>query len=422
MEETDEPAQLVERVAALDIGKAALMACIRVPHEDKPGRRRQEVREYATMTRSLLELADWLRCQGVTLVVMEATSSYWKPPFYLLEAEGFECWLLNARHVKNVPGRPKTDKLDAVWLAKVAERGMCAPSLVHPRPVRQLRDLTRYRRTLIRERTREKQRLEKILEDALLIKLSAVVSDIFGVSGRAMIEAMIGGQRNPRALAQLARGTMRNKTRILEEALTGHFDDHHAFICQMMLQRIDGLSAQITQLDARIEQQSAPFAHQVAQLDEVAGVGKTSAQELIAEIGTDMSRFPTPAHLVSWAKFAPIDNSSAGKKKGGSTGKGNPWIGGTLGEIVIGASRTHTFIAGRYRRLARRRGKKRAIVATGNTILTIVYHLLSDPAARYTDLGPAFYDSTVGRERHTRNLIRQLEYLTGKKVALSQAA
>ena len=154
----------------------------------------------------------------------------------------------------------------------------------------------------------------------------------------------------------------------------------------------------------------------------MAGVGKTSAQELIAEIGTDMSRFPTPAHLVSWAKFAPIDNSSAGKKKGGSTGKGNPWIGGTLGEIVIGASRTHTFIAGRYRRLARRRGKKRAIVATGNTILTIVYHLLSDPAARYTDLGPAFYDSTAGRERHTRNLIRQLEYLTGKKVALSQAA
>ena len=171
MEETDEPAQLVERVAALDIGKAALMACIRVPHEDKPGRRRQEVREYATMTRSPLELADWLRCQGVTLVVMEATSSYWKPPFYLLEAEGLECWLLNARHVKNVPGRPKTDKLDAVWLAKVAERGMCAPSLVHPRPVRQLRDLTRYRRTLIRERTREKQRLEKILEDAQLTEL-----------------------------------------------------------------------------------------------------------------------------------------------------------------------------------------------------------------------------------------------------------
>ena len=312
MDETGEAAELVERVAALDIGKAALMACIRVPHEDKPGRRCQEVREYATTTRALLALADRLRCQGVTLVVMEATSDYWKPPFYLLEAEGFECWLLNARHVKNVPGRPKTDKLDAVWLAKVAERGMCAPSLVHPQPVRQLRNLTRYRRTLIRERAREKQRLEKILEDAQ-IKLSAVVSDLFGVSGRAMIEALIAGQRNPWALARLARGTLRNKTRILEDALTGHFGDHHGFLCQMMLARIDGLTAQIGQLDARVEQAIAPFARQVTQLDEIAGVGTTSAQELIAEIGVDMSRFPTAGHLVSWAKFAPIDNSSAGK-------------------------------------------------------------------------------------------------------------
>jgi len=345
----------------------------------------------------------------------------WKPPFYLLEAEGFECWLLNTRHVKNVPGRPKTDKLDSVWLAKVAERGMCAPSLVHPKPIRQLRDLTRYRRTLIRERAREKQRLEKILEDAQ-IKLSAVVSDLFGVSGRAMIEALIAGERSPWALARLARGTLRNKTRILEEALTGQFGDHHGFLCQMMLERIDGLSAQIQTLDARVEQAIAPFARQVTQLDEIAGVGTTSAQELIAEMGVDMRRFPTAGHLVSWAKFAPIDNSSAGKKKGGSTGKGNPWIGGTLGEIVIGASRTHTFLAERYRRIARRRGKKRAIVATGNTVLTIAYHLLCDPAARYTDLGPAFYDSKAGRERHARNLIRQLEHLTGKKVALNEAA
>jgi transposase len=190
----------------------------------------------------------------------------------------------------------------------------------------------------------------------------------------------------------------------------------------MMLQRIDGLTAQIQTLDAKVEQVIAPFARQVAQLDEIAGVGTTSAQELIAEIGTDMSRFPTPGHLVSWAKFAPLENSSAGKKKGGSTGKGNPWIGGTLGEIVIGASRTRTFLAERYRRIARRRGKKRAIVATGNTVLTIAWHLLSDPAARYTDLGPAFYDSKAGRQRHARNLIRQLEHLTGKKVTLNQAA
>jgi len=198
-----------------------------------------------------------------------------------------------------------------------------APSLVHPQPIRQLRALTRYRRTLIRERAREKQRLEKILEDAQ-IKLSAVVSDLFGVSGRAMIEALIAGQRNPWALARLARGTLRNKTRILEDALTGHFNDHHGFLCQMMLERIDGLTAQIGQLDARVEQAIAPFARQVTQLDEIAGVGTTSAQELIAEIGVDMSRFPTAGHLVSWAKFAPIDNSSAGKKRAAPPARATP--------------------------------------------------------------------------------------------------
>ena len=307
-----------------------------------------------------------------------------------------------------------------MWLAKVAERGMCMPSLVHPQPIRQLRALTRYRRTLIRERAREKQRLEKILEDAQ-IKLSAVVSDLFGVSGRAMIEALIAGQRNPWALARLARGTLRNKTRILEDALTGHFGDHHGFLCQMMLARIDGLTAQIGQLDARVEQAIAPFARQVTQLDEIAGVGTTSAQELIAEIGVDMSRFPTAGHLVSWAKFAPIENSSAGKKKGGSTGKGNPWIGGTLGEIVLGASRTHTFLAERYQRLARRRGKRRAIVAVGNSILTIIWHLLSDPEASYRDLGHGYYQQRSDNRHRERDLIRRLERLTGQTVTLQPA-
>jgi transposase len=197
VEQTEEPVELVARVCALDIGKATVMACVRVPHDDNPGRRRQEVREYATRVPALLELADWLRCQSVQLVAMEATSSYWKPAFYLLEAEGFTCWLLNAKHVKNVPGRPKTDRLDAVWLAKVVERGMCRPSLVHPKPIRQLRDLTRYRRSLIRERTREKQRLEQLLEDAQ-IKLSSVISDIFGVSGRQMLQALIAASATPR--------------------------------------------------------------------------------------------------------------------------------------------------------------------------------------------------------------------------------
>ena len=242
IEETDEAVDLVERVCALDIGKAALTVCIRVPHHDKPGHRRQEVREHAMTTRSLLDLAARLHAAGVTLVAMEATSDYWKPAFYLLEAEGFTCWLLNARHVKNVPGRPKTDKLDAVWLAKVVERGRCRPSFVPPAPIRRLRDLTRYRRTLIRERTREKQRVEKLLEDAQ-IKLSSVASDIFGVSGRHMLQAMIAGQRDPKVLAQLARASMRAKLGQLQEALTGHFDDHHGFLCQMMLERIDELTS-----------------------------------------------------------------------------------------------------------------------------------------------------------------------------------
>jgi transposase len=418
VELSDEPVELVERVAALDLGKAGLVACVRVPHEDRPGRRQQEVREYSTLSRSLLELADWLRCERVGLVVMEATSDYWKPVFYLLEAEGFTCWLLNARHVKNVPGRPKTDLLDAVWLAKVAERGMCSPSLVHPKPIRQLRDLTRYRRSLVRERTREKQRCEKLLEDAQ-IKLSSVISDIFGVSGRAMLEAMIAGQRDPRALVELAKGRMRGKTDVLIEALTGHFTDHHAFLVRRMLARVDALTVDIESVSTRIEVVIAPFGHHVQRLDEITGVGVTGAQELIAEIGVDMTRFPTAPQLVSWAKFAPIDRSSAGKKRGGATGKGNPWLAATVGEIVAALSRTNTFLGERYRRLARRRGKNRAIVAVGNSVLTIVWHLLADPHAHYQDLGSDFYQSKINTQRRQRDLVRQLEHLTGKKVTLT---
>jgi len=421
METTDEPVELVERVAALDLGKATLMACVRVPHEDRPGRRRQEIREYATLSRSLLELADWLRCERVELVAMEATSDYWKPVFYLLEAEGFTCWLLNAKHVKNVPGRPKTDKIDSVWLAKVLERGMCSPSLVHPKPIRQLRDLTRYRRSLIRERTREKQRVEKLLEDAQ-IKLSSVISDVFGVSGREMLAAMIAGQRSPKVLAQMARGTMRSKTALLEEALTGHFEDHHGFLLQAMLDHVDALTAQIDAVSARIEAVITPFSHDVERLDEITGVGITAAQELIAEIGVDATRFPSAAHLVSWAKFAPIDRNSAGKKRGGSTGKGNPWLAGTLGEIVASLSRTDTFLGERYRRLARRIGKNRDIVAVGNSVLTIIWHLLDDPDAHYQDLGSDFYQTKVNTHRRERDLIRQLEHLTGKKVTLEAVA
>jgi transposase len=416
---SEEPAELVERVAALDIGKAMLVACVRVPHDTKPGRRRQEIRTFATTTRSLLGLADWLDCLGVTRVVMEATSTYWKPPFYLLE-ESCECWLVNAREVKHVPGRPKTDKQDAVWLAKLAERGMLRPSFVPPPWQRELRDLTRYRRTLIHERTREKQRVEKLLEDTQ-IKLSAVVSDMFGVSGRQMLEALIAGQRDPKVLAQLAQGRMRSKLGVLEEALTGHFRAHHGYLLRMMLDRIDALGAQADQLTGRIEELLAPFAYQVEQLDEIPGVGRIGAQELIAELGVEMGRFPSAGHLWSWARVRPTTNASAGKTKSSSTGKGNPWIGATIGEAAMGASKTKTFLGSRYRRIVKRRGKQRALVAVGNSILTVAYHLLLDPQARFVDLGVDFHDR-LHPQRRTRQLIRELEHLSGKKVALHTVA
>ena len=271
----------------------------------------------------------------------------------------------------------------------------------------------------MQERTREKQRAEKLLGDTQ-IKLSSVISDIFGKSGRDMLDALIAGQRNPHELASLARRSMRAKTSVLQEALTGHFTEHHAFMLGMMLDRIDALTTQIATLTARIEQAIAPLAAQVAQLDEIPGIGTTAAQDLIAEFGADMSRFPTPGHLVSWAKFAPRARQSAGRAKAATTGKGNPWLGGTLGEAAAAAARTKTFLASRYKRIARRRGKNRALVAVGNSILTIAWHLLSDPAAHFTDLGPDWHDR-LAPLRRKRQLITELERLSGKKVTLHDA-
>ena len=248
-----------------------------------------------------------------------------------------------------------------------------------------------------------------------------MISDIFGVSGRAMLEALIAGQRDPRVLAELARGSMRAKTSILREALTGHFRDHHGYLLRIMLDRIDALTAQIEELTGRIDQVIAPFAHQVNQLDDIPGVGRTGAQELIAEVGVQMTRFPTAGHLVSWAKFAPQARQSAGRSKPGTTGKGNPWIGGTLGEAAMGAARTRTFLGSRYHRLARRRGKQRALVAVANSILVITWHLLSDPDAQFTDLGPDWHDR-LAPIRRKRQLIAELERLTGKTVTLQEAA
>jgi transposase len=421
LQEAADDAVIIERVAGVDIGKAEVVCCVRVPSPDRVGQRAQEVRTYPTMTRSLAALGDWLSGLGVTRVVMEATSDYWKPVFYVLEAAGFEVWLVNAKDVKHLPGRPKTDKLDAVWLCKVAERQMIRPSFVPPAPIRRLRDLTRYRIDLVGERNREKNRVEKLLADAG-IQLSVVASDIFGVSGRAMMAALVTGQRDPLVLAELARTRMRAKLPELREAFVGRFDDHHAFLLARMLAHVDAVEADIAVVEDRIEELIAPFADALTRLDAIPGVGAATAAVIIAEIGVDMTRFPTPAHLASWARFAPGVKESAGKNKGnGSTGHGNRYLARALGEAAVSAAKTHTFLGERYRRIARRRGKKKAIVAIGRSILTIVWHLLSDPDSEFIDLGPDHYDTRGGTQRAIRNHIRHLQAL-GYQVTLHPAA
>jgi transposase len=419
VQETEEREEIIARVAALDVAKASVVCCVRVPGARKA--RAQEVRSCSTMSRALLELADWLGGLGVTRVVMEATSDYWRAPFYVLEAAGFDVWLVNARDVKHLPGRPKTDKLDSVWLCKLAERQMLRPCFVPPQPIRQLRDLTRYRADLVAQQTAEKQRVEKLLEDAQ-IKLSVVASDIFGVSGRAMMTALIAGQRDPYQLADLAKAALRRKQPELVEAFTGQFNTHHAFLLARMLARVDAMSADIAAVEAEIEQHIAPFAEAVARLDEIPGVGAIVAAVIIAEVGMDMTQFPTPAHLASWAKLTPTVKQSAGRKTGKSTtGKGNRYLAAILGEAAVGASKTDTFLGERYRRIARRRGKRPAVVAISRSILIIVWHLLAYPDARYTDLGANYYEQRYTATRRRQHHVRQLEAL-GYKVNLEAAA
>lgn len=421
--------EIIERVAALDIGKAELVCCIRLPGRGtgKSGRARrsQEVTTHSTMAGSLAELANRLVGLGVERVVMEATSDYWKPVFYLLEAHGLDPWLVNARDVKHLPGRPKTDRLDAIWLCKVAERQMLRPSFVPPRPIRQLRDLTRYRVDLVVAQTAEKNRVEKLLEDAC-IKLSVVASDIFGVSGRQMLAALIAGERDPHVLAEMARASMRRKIGRLEEAFaglpTGSFDDHHRFLLAKMLTRIDQLDADIAEIDTRIEAHLVPFADAAARLDEIPGIGPVAAAMIIAEIGDDMSRFPTAGHLTAWARFAPGIKSSAGKTKGnGSTGHGNRYLARILGQVAVIVGRSDTFLGARYRRIARRRGKKKAIVAVGRSLLVAIWHLLSEPNTRFHDLGPDHYDRHTNTNAKKQAHIRQLQAL-GYHVTLQPAA
>jgi transposase len=310
----DEPL-FAERVAGLDIAKAMVEVTIRVPSDTTPGRRQQESRTFGTTRRELESLGDWLACWGVTKIGMEATGDYWKPVFFLLESRGLDCELYNAAQVKALPGRPKTDRADSIWLTRIVERGMICSSFVPPEPIRRLRTHTRYRRHLTQARTAEKQRVEKLLEDGHL-KLSSVISDIHGVSGRDMLSAIAAGQRDPRALAQLARGTMRGKIRRLEEALDcSFFTEEHAAVLAMMLAVIDHYTTQIEALTARIEILIEPYLRQVDQIDAVHGIGRIGAQDIIAEIGTDMGVFRTAAHLVSWARWSPQVKQSAGNAR-----------------------------------------------------------------------------------------------------------
>ena len=436
--------QVAWRVAAVDVAKASGVVCTRVPREGSPGRFVTKVWPVDATTNAILELADHLVAVRVEKVVLESTSDYWRPFFYLLEAAGLDVMLVNARDVKNAPGRPKTDKLDAVWLAKLAGWGMLRPSFVPPAEIRQLRDYTRLRTDLTRERTRHWQRLEKLLEDAL-IKVTTVASRIDTMSVRDMLEALIAGQRDPHKLADLARGKMRAKRAALVQALTGRFDDHHGELASILLAQIDGLSAQIDTLTTRIGElitaipaaqgidtdgttgpqagldPDAPVLAAAARLEQIPGISRHAAQVIIAEIGLDMSRFPTAAHLVSWARLCPRTIQSGARISSGKAGKGNPYLKGVLGDAAAAAGKTDTFLGERYRRIARRRGKLKALVAIARTLLVIIWHLLADRAARYDDLGPDYYASTIDTDRKTRNHVRQLEAL-GFTVTLAPAA
>jgi transposase len=399
---------IVDRCAGLDVHKASVTACVRT---GKGKHRRKEVRTFATFTDSLRELAGWLHEEGVTEVVMEATGVFWKPVWWVLEEAGFECLLVNATHVKKVPGR-KTDVLDAEWLAQLLECGLLRGSFVPPKPIRELRDLTRYRTRLVQERVRETLRVHNVLEDAG-IKLAAVATDALGVSGRAMIEALIAGVRDPQALADLAKASLRRKLPELRRALDGRFDDHHAALCAELLRRLDHLDATIDRLNDRVDVAMAPYADQRDRLTTIPGVGKRATEVIIAEIGVDMRCFPTSAHLASWAGMCPGNRESAGKHFSGRTRKADPWLRGMLAECGWAARRTrNTHLAAQFWQIAGRRGKEKACLAVGHSILVIAWHLLSTPGETYRELGGDWFTRhRRSPESEQRRLIRRLQAL-----------
>ena len=413
--------QVLHRVCCgLDVHKKLVVACLRV--QDGDGRAAQEVRRFETVTDALLGLRDWLAGAGCTLVVMEATGPYWKPVYNLLEGQdGLAVWVVNARHAHAVPGR-KTDQNDACWLAELGAHGLVRPSFVPDRAQRELRELVRYRTSLLRERAAEVNRLQKVLEGAN-VKLASVVSDVTGVSARAMLAALVAGSADAAALADLAVGRLREKRDLLERALTGVVGDHQRFVLAEQLGHLDELDARTARLDAEVARRmaapdaagAAPFASAVRRLATIPGVGQRTAEAIVAEAGVDMARFPTARHLASWAGVCPGNDESAGKRRSGTTRKGSPFLRAALTQAAWAAGRTQTYLGAQFRRLATRRGKKRAVVAVGHSILVIAHHLIRDQTD-YADLGPLYFD-TRGKAALQRRLVARLERL-GNKVTI----
>jgi transposase len=444
-EVSEDQVRVIERAAAIDVAKGSGMVCTRVPGS-RPDRRRQKVWPVTATYREVIALMDHLRCEGIQRLVLESTSDYWRLWYYLAEAAGLEVWLVNARDVKHLPGRGKSDRADCVWLCKLNERGMLRRSFVPPQAVRDLRALTRTRSRLAQDQARHQARVEKILEDALL-KISVVISDLFGASGRRFLDALVAGERSPAALAALGDPRLRATRRELEEALTGKFRDIHAFEIKTHLRILDVINEETARLDQAIGEQLAlvprtapactacgvaggghapgcaaagtPLLSLAERIDEITGVGECNARVFIAELGTDPSQFPTPGHAAAWARLTARTLQSGQSTRPGRTGKGNPYLRGALGQCAMAAAHTDTRLGAMYRRIARKRGKQKAIVAVARVICEITWILICDPGARFEELGPDYY-TPRSPARRTRDKIREIERLNpGKKVILA---
>ena len=441
----EEHKRVYEKVAAVDVAKDSGMVCTRMPHPSRPGARQSTVWAVQARMGAIRKLGRQLARDGIEMVTLESTSDYWRIWFFVLEACGLGVQLVNSSQAKNLPGRPKTDRLDAMWLARLTEMGLLRASFVPPAAIRALRDYTRARTRLTQERTRCWQRLEKLLEGAL-IKISSVASKLTTLSAQDMVRALIAGERDPQVLAALARGKMKAKHDDLAGALDGMFGDHHGELAQLLLDQIAFLDGKIAELTARVEQQATampaawgvnadgttgphagtapgdPVLPAVQRLAQVPGISEDLARSIIAETGLDMSRFPDAAHLVSWAGLCPRARQSGTRARTGKKGQGNGYLRGYLGQAAIGAAATATFLGERYHRIARRRGKAKAQVAVARSILVIIWHLLASPEAQFTELGYGYYQARTDKDRKIKNHIRQIEALLGHPVTIASAA